>query len=84
MESDWLTEESDPAQGEPLLALVMKNGRRVTAPEPLAVIRERAAADLARLPGRLRALAPADPPYPVHVSLRLRKLAGEVDAMTSA
>jgi nicotinate phosphoribosyltransferase len=81
MDCDWLTEESDPAQGEPLLAPVMKNGCRVTAPEPLAVIRERAAADLARLPERLRALAPAEPPYPVHVSPRLRKLADEVDAM---
>jgi nicotinate phosphoribosyltransferase len=81
MECDWLTEEGDPAQGEPLLALVMKKGRRVSAPESLTAIRERAAADLARLPGPLRALAPADPPYPVHVSPRLRKLAAEVDAM---
>ncbi len=81
MESDWLTEENDPTQGEPLLALVMKDGRRMAAPENLEAIRERAAADLARLPDRLRALAPADPPYPVHVSPRLRKLADEVDAM---
>jgi hypothetical protein len=34
-----------------------------------------------RLPDRFRTLAPADPPYPVHVSPRLRKLAEEVDAM---
>jgi nicotinate phosphoribosyltransferase len=83
MESDWLTEESHPAQGEPLLALVMQNGRRVAAPESLAVIRERAAADLERLPDRLRTLAPADSSYPVHVAPSLRTLADEVDAMNA-
>jgi nicotinate phosphoribosyltransferase len=80
MASDWLAEESDPALGEPLLALVMRNGRRIAVPESLDVIRERAAADLAKLPDRLRALVPADPPYPVQVSSRLRSLADEVDA----
>jgi nicotinate phosphoribosyltransferase len=81
MQSDWLTEESDAAQGEPLLSLVMKNGCRIAAPESLEEIRERAAADLARLPGQLRGLAPADPPYRVHVSPALRRLADQVDTM---
>jgi hypothetical protein len=40
--------------------------------------RERAQAELARLPEPLRALDPVDP-YPVHVSNQLRKLADEVD-----
>ena len=83
MQSDWLTEENDPAQGEPLLELVMKNGRRIAPPESLAVVRERAAADLARLPDRLRTLAPADPPYPVEVAPRLQNLAHQVDAITA-
>jgi nicotinate phosphoribosyltransferase len=81
MASDWLTDEGDAADGEPLLALVMKTGRRAAAPESLGVIRNRAAEDLARLPDRLRVLAQSDAPYPVRVSPRLRKLADDVDAM---
>jgi nicotinate phosphoribosyltransferase len=81
MECDWLALETDPLQGEPLLAPVMKDGRRIAAREPLAAIRERTATDLEKLPDRLRALEPADPPYPVHIADSLRKLADDVDAM---
>ena len=84
MESDLLADESERAEGEPLIALVMKNGRRVAPQESLDVIRSRAAADLARLPDRLRTLEPAEAPYPVHVSARLRELADKVDAMHTA
>lgn len=81
MESDLLTEETDKAQGEPLLALVMRGGKRLGAPESLAAMRQRAASELDRLPDALRSLAPADAPYPVYVGASLRKLADEADAM---
>lgn len=66
-----LQDESLP--GEPLLREVMRGGRRTPAGvESLAEGRERARAELARLPERLRALSTARPPYPVTVSERLR------------
>ncbi len=55
--------------GEPLLRPVMRDGRVLPgARPPLDAIREHAAAAVARLPARLRALAPAEPPYPVALS----------------
>ena len=48
----------------PLLAVCMRDGRRVAPAEPLSAIRDRAAASLDRLPPTTRALV--DPaPYPV-------------------
>ena len=44
----------------------------------IGAIRERAATELASLPAHLRQLETA-PPYPVEVSVALRKLAQEVD-----
>lgn len=55
--------------GAPLLAKVMERGERLDSHErDLARLREYAAACIARLPEALRALAPADPGYPVRVS----------------
>lgn len=57
----------------PLLTPLMGAGERLAAPEPLAAIRERAAASLASLPAPVRALtAPA--PYPVRPSAALSEL----------
>ncbi|MFZ5790208.1 MAG: nicotinate phosphoribosyltransferase [Pseudomonadota bacterium] len=70
----------DPAwrEAEPLMAPVMRKGRRL-APDPgLAAIRERAAAQLGSLPEPLRRLEP-DALYPVAVSPGLEALAAEVD-----
>ena len=59
--------------GRPLLEPVLRRGERLDAGRAsLADARARAAAELARLPERLRALEPAAPPYPVVVSERLR------------
>ncbi len=83
MQGDWLAEETESVQGEPLLVPVMRAGRRIAPPESLAAIRARAAAELARLPDALRSLESAVPAYPVQVSDRLRRLADEVDARSS-
>lgn len=69
--------EEAPA-GEPLLAPVMAGGRRVGPAPTLAESREHAARMLARLPQRLRALAPA-PPFTAAISPALRALAADVD-----
>jgi nicotinate phosphoribosyltransferase len=79
IEHDVVTVEGDEQQGEPLLVPVMRNGRRIGAPEGLPAIRERAAAQLAQLPDRLRALEPAASPYRVEIAPALRELAGRVD-----
>ncbi len=78
MQQDILSEESDRQPGEPLLEAVMRDGRRLRAPPPLAETRARAADGLMRLPERLRRLEPAAI-YPVRVADRLVTLAAEVD-----
>jgi nicotinate phosphoribosyltransferase len=55
--------------GEPQLAKVMVQGQRIESHErDLDRLRDHAAACIAGLPVAVRALAPADPAYPVHVS----------------
>lgn len=76
---DVLTLEGDSQAGEPLLEPVMKGGRPLGAAPALSQIRDRAAAELARLPDALRSLSPATT-YPVTVSPRLAGLAAIADA----
>ncbi len=76
---DVVTVEGDPQAGEPLLAPVMENGRRLGPPESLSVIRDRAAAQLAQLPERLTTLEEAPIAYRVEIAPALRRLADEVD-----
>jgi nicotinate phosphoribosyltransferase len=82
MAGDVLTLEGDPepatAPLEPLIEPVMQAGRRISALPSLVEGRERAAAQLERLPTPLRELQ-ADTSYPVTVSDALRALAREVD-----
>jgi len=78
MERDVLTVEEDRQEGEPLIQPVMLSGKRLLPSVPLARLRERALAELSRLPENLRTIDPA-PPYPVAVSPKLRELAREVD-----
>ena len=78
---DVVALEGDPQQGTPLLAPVMRAGRRLAAAEPLANIRARAAAEMARLPPHLRLLAPAPTPYRVEIAPGLQALAAELDRM---
>lgn len=80
---DVVTVEGDPQAGEPLLAPVMKDGRRLGPPESLGVIRDRAAAQLAQLPKRLSTLEDAPIAYRVEIAPALRRLADEVDRMVS-
>ncbi len=72
---------SDAQAGEPLFSPVMRGGRRIAPSPPLSAVRERTAAELARLPAALAGLAPA-PAYPVQVSEAVHALARQVDLAT--
>ena len=69
--------EAAPPAHEPLLALVMRGGRRLAAAESLATARQRCAADLAWLPASARALR-APRPLPVRISPQLDQLQGRM------
>lgn len=75
---DRVTLEGDAQPGEPLIARVMADGRRLAPPPDLAATRAHAAAELQRLPEPLRRLE-SEPAYPVTISPALRALADEVD-----
>ncbi|HEX6203754.1 MAG TPA: nicotinate phosphoribosyltransferase, partial [Thermoanaerobaculia bacterium] len=69
---DVLARADEEGPGRPLLGRVMAGGRVADpAAVDLAASRERARREIAALPPRVRALAPADPPYPVEISERL-------------
>lgn len=71
---DTLALADEELPGEPLLVPVMRDGKRTDAGrESLAAARRRAGAEIARLPERLRRLEPADPPFTVAISERLRE-----------
>jgi len=79
---DVIAGADEDLPGRPLLRRVMAAGRSVDA-EAIAATdlegaRERARREIAALPARLRALAPADPPYPVAVSPALERAFREV------
>ena len=78
---DVVALEGEAQPGTPLLLPVMRSGRRVAAPEALAGMRARAAAELSRLPPQLKSLEPAPAPYRVEIAPRLRALAQELDCM---
>jgi nicotinate phosphoribosyltransferase len=78
MGGDALSLETDRLAGESLIVPAMKSGQRVAPAEPLQRSRERALAELARLPEELKSLGPA-PAYPVIVGEALKDLAREVD-----
>ncbi|HSJ80249.1 MAG TPA: nicotinate phosphoribosyltransferase [Thiobacillus sp.] len=80
MAGDVVTLESDPQPGEPLLAPVMRGGRRLAPSPSLEAVRRHAADNLARLPQALRRLEAFD--YPVEIAPSLRQLAAEVDRET--
>jgi nicotinate phosphoribosyltransferase len=76
---DVIGRHDEPLPGRPLLEPVMRNGERLPAGRrTLREARERAAAELARLPARVRGLEPARPAYPVEVSEVLRRYAETV------
>lgn len=75
---DVLTLADDPQTGEPLIQPVMRGGRRLSSASPLAELRKRAAAELARLPDHLRRLQNR-PSIEVKVSSALQALAKSLD-----
>ncbi|HXW26108.1 MAG TPA: nicotinate phosphoribosyltransferase, partial [Xanthobacteraceae bacterium] len=78
MAGDTLSLEDDAQPGSPLIEPVMRDGRRLSPPAPLADARARVARELKRLPERLRGLARGEP-YPVVVADAVKRLAAEVD-----
>jgi nicotinate phosphoribosyltransferase len=83
MTGDTLALAGDEAGGVPLLEPVLRSGVRVGPQPSLEALRQRARTQIAALPARLRALAPA-PPYPVEIAESLRALAAAVDARGDA
>lgn len=71
---DVVARRDEELPGRPLLEEVMRDGRRLAAGRAsLGEARMRSAAEVAVLPPRVRALEPAEPPYPVEVSDELRR-----------
>jgi nicotinate phosphoribosyltransferase len=82
---DVIVAEDEPPSGRPLLRKVMEGGSRLdSGREPLERIRERAEAELAKLPENLLGLGPADPPYQVEISATLKRRQAEVVARIAA
>lgn len=79
MAGDVVAVAGERADGVPLLAPVMRAGRRVGRVPTLDEIRRRAAQGLGALPTHLRRLETA-PAYPVTIADSLRALARTVDA----
>jgi nicotinate phosphoribosyltransferase len=71
-------ESAQEKHGEPLVRLVMQNGKRVAPAPSLDDIRRHSKREFERLPEPLQRLAP-DSAYPVEVAEVLRALADEVD-----
>jgi nicotinate phosphoribosyltransferase len=78
MQGDVISLEGDLQQGTPLLEPVMRDGRRLASPRPLAELRDAVADALACLPEPLRTLQEGAS-YPVEIAQSLRELASSVD-----
>lgn len=78
-QGDIIARAGESSDGLPLLGEVMRGGKRIVPPEPLETIRRRAAQGIAALPGRVRSIAEADPPYPVAISRQLRAFSEETE-----
>mgnify|MGYP000505654088 CR=1 FL=1 len=72
-ERDIIARADEQLPGQPLLSLVMRAGERLERRD-LEAIRRYTRDQIARLPERIRALAPAQPPYPVEISPALQHL----------
>ncbi len=83
IESDILTVGDDRQEGEPLLHPVLRGGKRLEGPAPLAASRDRAARQLTSLPERLRALDGATKPFEVTISDALQLLVLDMERRLS-
>ena len=81
MTGDIPTVESDAQPGSPLLAPVMRAGRRLGPSPPLAELRQRGRTELERLPQALRQLS-STTAYAVTIAPPLQALADAVDRRT--
>ncbi|MGB6749630.1 MAG: nicotinate phosphoribosyltransferase [Xanthobacteraceae bacterium] len=79
MAGDLLSLETHDKAGEPLIGLVMKDGKRVAPSPSLDEARRYAKRELERLPENLSRLTPGAV-YPVEVADDLVKLAADVDS----
>ncbi|MCC5808809.1 MAG: nicotinate phosphoribosyltransferase [Ectothiorhodospiraceae bacterium] len=75
---DVIARQGEAHPGRPLLETVMERGRRTRPSPALDAIREHARSQVDRLPDSIRRPEPADPPYPVEVSVTLAELQGRV------
>lgn len=82
MSRDRVALADAPGGEEPLLVPVMRAGKRVEPPPELARIRERARANLQRLPPALAKLERME--YPVEIDASLRELAARTDRRIAA
>jgi nicotinate phosphoribosyltransferase len=78
MTGDLVGRDGDRHNGEPLLELVMRGGRRIKGAPTLDDIRQLAKEQLERVPEALRAVVPSAI-YPVQVAGELDALAADVD-----
>jgi nicotinate phosphoribosyltransferase len=76
---DVIGRAGEELAGSPLLRPVMRGGKRLPeARDSLEDMRRRAANAVSRLPAPVRAIEPADPPYPVEISDLLLEYEREV------
>ena len=78
MAGDTVSLENDEQDGDALIHLVMRGGKRVSLPQTFDEIRKHAARELQSLPAPLRELEPGAT-YPVQVGKALRNAAAEFD-----
>ncbi|HXZ60063.1 MAG TPA: nicotinate phosphoribosyltransferase [Steroidobacteraceae bacterium] len=77
---DEIVRVDERTAGQPLLQEIMRNGRRVAPPAPLARVRDYCRGELLALPPALRELGEGRRDYPVSISDALRSLAGSLDS----
>ncbi len=78
IERDTVTLVDDTVDGTPLVEPVMRSGRRVAAAPPLSTVRERARAELGRLPKELHELKEGAT-ITVEIAPALRRLADSIN-----
>ena len=77
---DQVAPHDEPAPGEPLLAELMRNGRRTVQLPSLLEIRKYCAAEMQALPAQLRGLTAVEATYPVSIADSLQAMAAGLDA----
>jgi nicotinate phosphoribosyltransferase len=77
---DIIARDGENLPGRPLIEAVMRNGERLPASRvDIETARDYARQHVAMLPDHIRAIAPAETPYPVEVSHKLSKYQKEIE-----